>query len=622
MVRGSAALSLWRAALGVAIMVVSVTGVQVQNKKVLRSGASSVYAVYDVLDKLKEQAAALVSNVSEETKSDSDDDSVATSVHQRVAKLASAPQLPLTDRLVLAQALAQAGTTHAMYLGVKNSLITFSNTLQQALGAEPNSDNCAMIQCGAHASCNMDTKKCECEEGFIGDGIFCEAPKNFLPVELFKGDATTKVSEVEAVNFVSPEGAKKVAFVYRDSGLEDRGYLLIADATPSLLKFDVTKALLISGETKAFGPKIVHLGDGRLAISYRDEDKSGNVYCVVVSADGAGAMRAISGPSIVARNQNAAVGTLTMEPTSLIIFYPGETLDTEGKVTSQYGEASVIDVSTESLGKEGAKPAVQGSFRFYEKVVTEVRALPVGPNRFVVAFRGKRFTAGSGEGAKGSGEEASLIVGRLKGGELVFEPELLSVNPQGQQLLNHDLSLVGHNEVAISYFNAADARAEVALIKLHDLKKEKDAEKRMELVQGFPRTILTASEKVQKRAILMNKRSTISMPFVGSEQKGGNTPRTFFFFNKRPAVVDAGEEVNQEVVGRLCLLPKAGEDDGGSGICTDSGLATGVKVGPLSDQTFFSEKTVITGTALGFPGRMAFFFVDADGKAYYQLVAV
>lgn len=577
--------------------------VSISHKVKARSG-TGVYAVYEVIESVQKQAKTL------QKSSDA-----TLSASRSSIEAAASTAVSDGDKLILEEALDESKQTKSAYDAAYAALIRFSNTVSQALGAEPQSSTCDEIKCGENAVCDANTAKCVCQEGFIGDGILCSAPDIFLPEKVFGDEKSTKkVTEVDAVTFqLNSDGSKKIAMVYRDESFNDRGYVIFGDVSAAKVKFDASKILLISGETQAFGLRVIALpadegsSSTKLAVTYRDAKENGNGYMTVVSA-GESTDKDLY-PAVIARNLNAPLAQVALKAGSVVVFYPSEALDTEGKVSSQFGEAAVVKV-------DGNKAEAQGRFRFYEKLVADVNVVNIGHEKFVLGFRGSRFAQPLDTDKKPSGEEAALVLGHQKGMELVFDPELLSVKSSGQQLVNHDLSLVSQNEVALSYYNQADMRAEVSLVSI-DVKGK--AGKKLTQVEGYPKLVMPAPADMT--AVFLNQRNTLSMPFVGSKD-GSNVPRTFHFYEKKPIVPAVGAAPKQELFGRVCALPKEG--NGAAPLCTESSVGSGVNVGPLNALTGYADgfNGVMTAVPLGFPGRIAFAYTGDDGSAYFQILSV
>jgi len=443
-----------------------------------------------------------------------------------------------------------------------NEMLNFVNTLKQAMGATGGAPTCDDLTCGMHAVCETNIEKgphCACEDGYEGDGFVCKPPVHFTPHSLIQ--RVTPAPQVKDLHVTVFEGVR-VALVFQDISKGEMGYLMLGRATPA--KMIWAEPVLFSNDTKAFSPKVAGLPNGRVAVAYRDGNKQAAGLLACGEIDKKTQMINWSPSLGFARNQAHEMAIVPLPHTRVAVMYSSHHTDSEGKVTSSFGSAMLVQLN------EGGVPEVLGKREFAEIPVTRLTATLLSPSEFIVGYRG---AAGGDAMTTGAKEEASAIYAQMKGTELVFDPHPLSLEPTRSQIWGRDIALISANKFSYSYESATEQKTKMAVVQVDP------GTHKMTVVDG-PITIGTGKTPYVK---------AISLPYAPRE------PRTFTFFQL------PGEGIAKA---RMCAVSPAG------------------KLSRCSDMNWAGmELSSVAGVSLG-EGRQLFVFADLQGTPYYQFVGL
>lgn len=440
-----------------------------------------------------------------------------------------------------------------------NEMLNFVNTLKNAMGAKGSAPSCEDLTCGEHAVCEdsvLEGAQCKCEDGYEGDGFLCKPPISFTAHPLIpfktKGPAP-QVGEIHITVFQK----SRVAVVFRDISKGEKGYFMLGRAGVAKMAWNYPK--LFSNETKAYGPTIVGLPNGRIAIAWRDQDRGGMGYLMGGEINRK-TQTCLLGKSIAfARNQAHGYTMVVLPNSRVAVMYSERVLDADGKTKAMHGSAVLAQIQKDGVPEE------MGKYRFAEGAVTRLMATRLSPDSFVVAYRG--------EAQGDTKEEASVIWAQMKGSELMFDPHPISLAPEETEIWGRDVSLVAKDLFAYSYHAGGEQVTKQAIIKVDP------GTHRMAIVDG-PMPIDEAPTPYVQ---------SVSLPFAP------RTPHTFTYYQKPGSGIARA---------KVCPITPQG------------------KMRDCTDLNFVGyELSTVAAEPLG-EGRLIFVFADTTGTPYYQFVGL
>jgi len=457
-----------------------------------------------------------------------------------------------------------------------NEMQKFVTTLKEAMGAEGRAESCQFLSCGEHAYCSStpDRAECRCMAGYEGNGFICKSPRHALEQPLFALSSTPpRIADLH----VSTLRGNHVAVVYRDVTKQHRGYLMFGLAD---LAGMVWKAPLPFGNGSAFGPVLVELQgrDGGVAIAFRDTNRGGTGV-LVGGACNPEQNRLDLGPArAFARYQAQGMGIVALPESLVAVVFAEHTTNRMTRTPeagAMYGSAVLARVNT-----NGAAPEVISKRRFASGPVARIATSMLSPTSFVVAFRQAE------DSAKGERSEASCVSARLRGGgELIFDPRPLLLEPQRGQIWSRSVSLLGEGVVAYTYHSGNEQLTKQALLAVDPRTQQLGLLRAPTVIsEGFTPYVGSVST---------------STPFVQHLSSGQaerlrvQGPRVLAYFS-------GGESITPK--GRFCKPDRESLPNN----CQDIVWAN-------------HEVTSAAGAQVG-DGRLLFVSTDASQSAYYSLV--
>lgn len=454
-------------------------------------------------------------------------------------------------------------------------MLNYVNTLKAvATGSDTSARTCKEITCGSYAVCDEGKHgaKCRCEEGFDGDGFQCFPPHHFTAVGLVpslgsKGPKpNVKEIHITAFNDVH------LAVAYRDASKSNRGFVMVGRAGLALVKWGKPESF--SGTAKAYSPVVAGLGAASLLIGYRDAEKGGSGFIV------AGALNAtdqykvlLSTPEVFARNQAQKMSILQLPHNRAALMYAERIVDPEGNVLEAYGGACLAQVDLPANHSMAPPPpSVMGKYRFSDVAVSRLSATLLSDTSFVVGYRGTKQESG---GATPPYQEASVVWGQMKDGELAFSPNAVSLEPDTSQIWERGVAVVSATMFAYSYYCGITQEIKMTILKVDPTTHQ------MAITDG-PRRLSAGKS---------NYVGAINVPFAPE------IPHTYTFFEK------------------------PGEGVGTAQICRISSMG---RIADCAERPFAGydiDGSAISGQLL-WDGRLIFAFATKTGEPYYQVEAL
>jgi len=455
-------------------------------------------------------------------------------------------------------------------------MLNFVNTVKAvATGSNTAARTCAEITCGQYAVCNQGETgaKCQCEEGFEGNGFECFAPHHFTAVALIEPAAGKKpnIKELHLAVF----DQIRLAVAYRDAAQGNKGYVMVGRAGLAIVRWG--KPELFSGKEKAYGPIVAGLGTNSLLIGYRDSEKEGSAFVVsgILTTTDQYKVK-LSKPEVFARNQAEKMTILQFPANQAALMYSEQVVDAEGNVLEAFGGACLAKVGLpEDMSKadfEVPKPSILGKYRFSDIESTRLSATLLTDTTFVVAYRGVPQTQG---GAKPPYKEASVVWGQVKDGELAFSPNSVSLEPDIPQIWQRSVSVVSSTMFAYAYYCGTSREIRQTILKIDPTTHE------MVITDG-PRRLAEG---------ISNYIGSINAPFAP------DSPQSYTFFEK------PGEKVGTAEICRVSQL----------------GHMQGCRERPFAGYDIASS--AVSGQLL-WDGRLIFAFATKTGEPMYQVEAL
>lgn len=442
-----------------------------------------------------------------------------------------------------------------------NEMLNFVNTLKNAMGAKGSAPSCEDLTCGEHAVCVdtvMEGAGCKCEDGYEGDGFLCKPPISFtahplIPFESKPGAAAPQVGEIHITVFQ----ISRVAVVFRDVSKGEKGYFMLGRAGVAKMAWNYPK--LFSNQTKAYGPVIAGLPNGRVAIAWRDQNVGGMGYIMGGQINPKTSLCTLGETIAFARNQAHGYAAIVLPNSRVALMYSERQLDSSGKTKAMHGSALLTQIEKDGVPKE------LGKYHFAEGPITRLMATRLSSDSFVVAYRAEA------EGEKK--EEANAIWAQMKGSELMFDPHPISLAPDETEIWGRDVSLVAKDYFAYSFHAGGEQVTKQAIVRVDP------GTHKMTIVDGPSPIDEAPTPYVQ----------SVSLPFAP------RAPHTFTYYQKPGSGIARA---------KVCPITPQG------------------KMRDCTDLNFVGyELSTVAAEPLG-EGRLLFVFADTTGTPYYQFVGL
>lgn len=428
---------------------------------------------------------------------------------------------------------------------------------------------CKDINCGIHAACTntMLGAQCICNEGYVGDGQNCHAPVGFTPNRLLQ-DGISGISPKVADVHVELMANDRVVSVWRDESHSGAGRVMTGDVLGTgVVEWGAPEKFTLNG--KAYSPTVVGTSMGNsFVVVWRDNNKHGTGWmrAGVLGATGIrGAELHISWGQTISfcENQAHKMVVMPLPPNLVAVFYPDRTKATLRQPSESFGNSILVEV-----GPKGELWKV-GNFDFTREPMTRVEVMKLTPTSFVIGCR-----SGPSEDEMNPGveikQEAMAVWGELKDGNLVFDPNSLSLEPEATDIWARGVALVAPNTFGYAY------------------QMGKTEETKLAIVQVDPAT--HRMKATMKEVIHKGRSDYVSMipvPYIASD------PHTFVYHKSK-----SGSSAN------ICTVTSAGRIEE----CEEFPL-------------LMTDADSVSAARLG-SGRSIFVFTDKKGVPFYSVVGL
>jgi len=464
----------------------------------------------------------------------------------------------------------------------------FVNTLKQAMGAVGSVASCSDLTCGVRAFCDEQPGLgafCRCNDGYEGNGFVCNPPTRFTPHALIEFNPRAPFPELADLHIGTFRG-NRVAVVYRDISKRHGGYFMLGRAARDGVRWG--EPALFSGDSTAFSPVVAELESGTgFAIAFRDQDRGGSGMLAGGRYDQSTGNVTMSVAKPFARHQAQGMAVVPLTGSLVAVLFSEHALSgtAAGGVNGRtpvggamYGSAVLATIDPEGL----AQPELLGKQRFINGPVARISATRLSPSSFAVAYR-----LGD-DGAATQKTEASVMLGRLRGQELVFGPESLSLEPEQTQIWGRGLTALTPDTFAYTYHSGNEKLTKQAVLRVDPVTQKLIVLRRPEVVaNGFSPHVGAVSSALLQDASVSGAQGVASQ---------ASPLRMFTYFSR---------EGSPKAEARLC------------GVLADSGQLRDCRDVTWSDREIASA----AGAPLG-DGRLVFAYTDAKGAPFYQLVGL
>jgi len=513
-----------------------------------RVGAD-VYYVAEALDKLKLATAKQEVAATERYKLE----------EERLEAAVEQATLP-ADRALLQATVEKTEENKMEEMNSFKGMYNMYYTMKAAFGAAATAPSCEYLTCGEHGRCVSDgvAAKCECKPCFAGNGFMCKpstcsptARATAQPMGLY----LKKIPAMEDVVVAVFQSTRLVA-AFRDHKQGNRGFLLMGTAGEADIKWSQLQPF--SGKLKAFGPQILVMPNGRIVVQFRDKVKDGTGYLLGGRVDEKNANKAIMlAPVGFVKGQSESTSLVPLATSRVVCLYSHPKVGAE----SAFGGAMFLQVV------KGGSISVIGKYRFADHLVTQVAAVALRPNSFVVAYRDPPLPD---ESSTAYSRELSAVWMSMQDQELVVDPHPIVIEPETKDMGLRDVSLISENLFAYSYQSNSQRKTKMAIVRV-------DPDTHRMKVTDTPREVSTGDTTFVK---------SISTPFQSL------APHSFTYL-QRPRANSVAETCRISPTGKISDCQEL----------------------PWSN----SKVNSASGARLG-DGRLVFIFSDDKKDPYYQML--
>jgi len=409
-----------------------------------RSGAD-VYYVAEALDKLK--LATAKQQFAAEQRYDL----------ERLRLTAATEQALLpADRSLLEATVEATEESKMEEMNAFKAMYNMYYTMKAAFGAAATAPSCEFMTCGEHGRCVSDgvAASCQCKPCFEGNGFMCK-PSTCSPTKSFTAQPMSlHLKQAPAMQDVTVAvfGQNRLAAAFRDEKQGGRGFLMLGTAGEADIKWSQMQSY--SKNLKAFSPQIVVMPTGRIVVQFRDALKDGTGYLVGGRVDESDPSKAIMlKPVGFVRGQSEAAVLVSLASSRVVCLFAHP----KGPKEQPHGGAIFLQAV------KGGSISVIGKYRFANHAVTEIAAVALRPNSFVVAYRDPPR---ADEPSNALSRELSVVWMSMQDQELVVDPHPIVIEPETKEMGARSLALVSENLFSYSYQSNSERKTKVAIVRV------------------------------------------------------------------------------------------------------------------------------------------------------------
>jgi len=516
--------------------------------KKTRAGAD-VYYVAEALDKLKLATAKQQAAATERYKLE----------NERLTAATEQATLP-SDRALLEMTVEATEESKMEEMNSFKAMYNMYYTMKAAFGAAATAPSCEFLTCGEHGRCVSDgvVASCACKPCFEGNGFMCK-PSTCSPTTRFTAQPMSlhlkQVPAMEEVT-VAVYNQKHLMAAFRDEKQGNRGFLMMGTAGESEIKWSQLQPF--SKTLAAFGPQIIVMPTGRIVVQFRSKVKNGVGYLMGGRVDEKDPSKAIMlDPVAFVKGQAESAALVPLATSRVVCLYSHPQLGKE----QAFGGAIFLQVV------KGGSISVIGKYRFADHLVTQVAAVALRPNSFVVAYRDPPRPD---EPTSAYSRELSAVWMSMQDNELVVDPHPIVIDPKVKDMGVRDVSLVSENLFAYSYQSKSEMKTKMAIVRV-------DPDTHRMTVTDTPKDLTSGETGFVK---------SISTPFQSL------APHTFTYL----------QHPRKNSVAETCRISPKG------------------KISDCQELPWSNSKvSSVSGTRLG-DGRLVFIFSDDKKDPYYQML--
>mmetsp|Transcript_51060 Transcript_51060/g.91955 ORF Transcript_51060/g.91955 Transcript_51060/m.91955 type:complete len:582 (-) Transcript_51060:127-1872(-) len=347
---------------------------------------------------------------------------------------------------------------------IYSNIASFSGSMVDLLkSATKKGYGCGQLTCGLHASCTdtMDGASCVCNEGYIGQGKDCRAPPVFMPHLLASEGSKLHVADMHVTLFDD----NKIAIVFRDVTKGNVGSVVVGKVREAGLADLSPPEQFTAPNARAFSPVVTGTDGRRIAIAWRDEDRTGTCKlraAVLGATKIRGAEMALTwGDTVDFCNNQAHKMSISSFPNDrIMILFSDKAQELIHLPLQSFGNSLLADIGP------GGVISTKGTFRFTDSAVTRIEASKISPSGFVLAMRASSLMDDMNP-SMSKRQEALAMYGELVGDDLVFDPNPANLEPEQGQMWSRGISLIAPNTFAYAYQDGAHMQMKMAVLEIN-----------------------------------------------------------------------------------------------------------------------------------------------------------
>jgi len=350
---------------------------------------------------------------------------------------------------------------------VYTNIINFSKSVESLLQAATSKDSgCEQTACGMHSSCTETTSGavCVCDEGYVGLGTDCAVPPELKPRTLLyegTGGTVTQATDMHIAVFEQ----NVVGIVFRDITRGNIGRVVIGSVREAGMSDLAPPEQFTASGAKAYDPVIAGTEDGRFAVAWRDEARSGACYMrggALGTTNIRGATKSITWGTTIqfCKDQAHKMAIVSLPANRVAVMFADKVMATRHTPTEYFGNS--IFAQIDPIGDV----TVGGAFRFANYAVTRLEATKISSKAFVVAARGASEVDEMEGKPLDTKQQAIAIYGEVLETTLIFDPTPVNLAPNSEDIWARDVSLIAPNTFAYAYQDGGQQNIKLAVVQV------------------------------------------------------------------------------------------------------------------------------------------------------------
>jgi len=163
----------------------------------------------------------------------------------------------------------------------------------------------------------------------------------------------------------------------------------------------------------------------------------------------------------VCRSQSHKMGLISLPGNRALALFSDKVKATATGPPESFGNSLLMN-----LGKKGSVTSL-GKFRFSDYPVCRLEVTKLSPTSFIVAARAHQ-AVDEMDSSQVTNQEALAMFGEMTGNDMVFDPNVVNLEPKGKQIWARGLSLIAPNTFAYAYQQGERKKIMMAVVKVDE----------------------------------------------------------------------------------------------------------------------------------------------------------